>query len=33
MQAVGDIQIGSRTLVEYLTSPLRKTLLEAAREK
>lgn len=33
MQAVGDIQIGSRTLLEYLTSPMRKTLLEAAREK
>jgi hemolysin D len=33
MQAVGDVQIGSRTLLEYLTSPMRKTLLEAAREK
>jgi HlyD family secretion protein len=33
MQAVGDIQIGKRTLVEYLTSPMRKVLLEAAREK
>ena len=33
MQAVGDIQIGKRTLVEYLTSPVRKVLLEAAREK
>jgi hemolysin D len=33
MQAVSDVQIGSRTLVEYLTSPMRKTLLEAAREK
>lgn len=33
MQAVADVQIGSRTLVEYLTSPMRKTLLEAAREK
>jgi len=33
MQAVSDIQIGTRTLLEYLTSPMRKTLLEAAREK
>lgn len=33
MQAIGDVQIGSRTLLEYLTSPLRKTVLEAAREK
>lgn len=33
MQAVGDVQIGKRTLLEYLTSPVRKTLLEAAREK
>jgi hemolysin D len=33
MQAMGDVQIGSRTLIEYLTSPMRKTLLEAAREK
>ena len=33
MQAVGDVQIGKRTLLEYLTSPMRKTLLEAAREK
>jgi len=33
MQAVADVQIGSRTLFEYLTSPMRKTLLEAAREK
>jgi HlyD family secretion protein len=33
MQAVGDIQIGKRTLFEYLTSPMRKVLLEAGREK
>lgn len=33
MQATGDIQIGTRTLIEYLTSPLRKVLNEAAREK
>lgn len=33
MQAVGEIQIGKRTLVEYLTSPVRKVLLEAARER
>lgn len=33
MQAVGDIQLGTRTLFEYLTSPARKVLLEAAREK
>jgi HlyD family secretion protein len=33
MQAIGDVQIGKRTLFEYLTSPVRKTLLEAAREK
>lgn len=33
MQAVADVQIGSRTIWEYLTSPMRKTLLEAARER
>ncbi len=33
MQAFGDVQIGTRTLLEYLTSPARKVLLEAAREK
>jgi hemolysin D len=33
MQAAGDVQVGKRTLVEYLTSPVRKVLLEAAREK
>lgn len=33
MQAVADVQVGDRTLVEYLTSPVKKTLLEAAREK
>jgi HlyD family secretion protein len=33
MQVIGDIQIGKRTLVEYLTSPVRQVLLEAAREK
>lgn len=33
MQAIADVQVGKRTLMEYLTSPMRKTLLEAAREK
>lgn len=33
MQALGDIQIGKRTLFEYLASPVRKVLLEAGREK
>lgn len=32
-QAVADVQLGRRTLFEYLTSPLRKVLLEAARER
>jgi hemolysin D len=33
MQAVTDIQIGERSPLEYLTSPLKKVLLESAREK
>lgn len=33
MQAIADVQIGTRTLAEYLTSPLRKVALEAARER
>jgi hemolysin D len=33
MQVVADIKLGERTLMEYLTSPLKKTVLEAAREK
>lgn len=33
MQVVADIQIGRRTLLEYLTSPMRRVLLEAARER
>jgi hemolysin D len=33
MQAVADIQIGNRSPLEYLTSPLKKVLLESAREK
>lgn len=33
MQVVADIQLGERTLLEYLTSPLKKTVLEAARER
>lgn len=33
LQGAGDIQVGTRTLFEYLTSPLRKVVLEAARER
>lgn len=33
MQAVADLQVGKRTLFEYLTSPMRKIALEAARER
>lgn len=33
MQAVADLQVGKRTLFEYLTSPMRKVALEAARER
>lgn len=33
MQAVADIQIGERSPLEYLISPLKKVLLESAREK
>lgn len=33
MQAVADVQLGERTLLEYLTSPLKRTVLEAARER
>ena len=33
MQATGDLQAGTRTLFEYLTSPMRRVAMEAAREK
>jgi hemolysin D len=33
MQATADLHVGTRSLFEYLTSPLRKIALEAAREK
>lgn len=33
LQAVGDIQVGRRSIFEYLTSPMRKVALEAARER
>lgn len=33
MQAIVDVQLGERTLLEYLTSPLKKAVLEAARER
>lgn len=33
MQAIADLQVGKRTLFEYLTSPMRKIALEAARER
>ncbi len=33
MQAVVDVQLGERSLLEYLTSPLKKAVLEAARER
>jgi hemolysin D len=33
MQAIVDVQIGKRTLLEYLTSPIQRTVLEAARER
>ena len=33
MQAVIDVQLGERSLLEYLTSPLKKAVLEAARER
>jgi hemolysin D len=33
MQGQGDVQIGRRTLAEYLLSPVKKAILEAAREK
>lgn len=33
MQATADLHVGTRTLFEYLTSPLRKIALEAARER
>jgi len=33
MQGQGDVQIGHRTLAEYLLSPVKKAVLEAAQEK
>lgn len=33
LSAVGDIQLGKRSLLEYLTSPVKKALLEAAHER
>ncbi len=33
MQVTADVQLGKRTLLEYLVSPLKKTVLEAARER
>lgn len=33
MQAAVDVQLGERSLLEYLTSPLKKAVLEAARER
>jgi hemolysin D len=33
MQVVAEIQQGSRTVMEYLLSPVRKTVHEAARER
>lgn len=33
MQAVAEIKLGERTLLEYLLSPVRKVVQEAAREK
>ncbi len=32
-QATADVQVGTRTVFEYLTSPMRKVFLEAARER
>jgi HlyD family secretion protein len=33
MQAVAEIKLGERTLLEYLLSPVRKVVQEAARER
>lgn len=33
MQVTADMQLGKRSLFEYLTSPLKKAVLEAARER
>lgn len=33
MQVVAEVDLGRRTVIEYLLSPLQKTLLEAARER
>lgn len=33
MQAIADVQVGTRTPFEYLISPVRKVALEAARER
>lgn len=33
MQAMVDVQLGKRSLLEYLTSPLKRSVLEAARER
>jgi HlyD family secretion protein len=33
MQVVAEVDLGRRTVIEYLLSPLQKTLLEAGRER
>ena len=33
MQVVGEIKLGERTVLEYLLSPVRKTMQEAGRER
>lgn len=33
LSAIGDIQLGKRSLFEYLTSPVKKAIMEAARER
>jgi HlyD family secretion protein len=33
MQMISEVHLGSRTVLEYLLSPVRKTLQEAGRER
>jgi hypothetical protein len=33
MQVTAEIHLGERRVIEYLLSPIRKTLLEAGRER
>jgi hypothetical protein len=33
MTVSGEVLLGERTVLEYLTSPLQKTTMEAARER